>query len=271
MRRPLLCLTTVLAGPLLAATAHAGAYLENVEKELEGTKAPATSKMWFDSGRMRMERAENNDTTVVILKNQTMYTISEKTKSYGVIDKATVEQLGATMAAARKQMEARMASMPPEQRKKMEEMMAKLGQGSGPKPQRTLQKTGRTESAAGLKCTVWEVLEDGKKEEEICAAPTGSLPNGEEMIKTFRDLAAMFKSFTESLGGGGMDNALWQDLDTINGVPIITREFSEGKARSEMRLTVARKESVPASSFEVPAGYTEKKLPIGKPGGPGAD
>ena len=41
---------------------------------------------------------------------------------------------------------------------------------------------------------------------------------------------------------------------------LLTRDFSDGKATSEMRLTVVRKESVPGSSFEVPAGFTEKKL-----------
>ena len=53
------------------------------------------------------------------------------------------------------------------------------------------------------------------------------------------------------------------DAQRINGVPILTRDFADGKADSEMRLTVVRKESVPGGSFEVPAGYAEKKMSFG--------
>ncbi len=276
MRIPQLTFAVLLAGPALCATAQAGVYFENVDKALDGSKAPETSKFWFDGGRMRTER--NAEQQVVIFKNQTLYTIDSKSKSYRTIDKATAERMGAQVAAAKKQMDARLAAMPPEQRKKMEEMMAKLGQGAGnamlPGAQaskRSLKNSGRTETVAGIKCTVWEVFEGDKKEQELCAAPAGSLPGGDEVIKTFRDLATMLTSFTSSLGSNRAGDQPWRDLETINGVPVLTREFDAGKATSETRLTVVRKESVPAVSFEVPAGYTEKKLDLGKAGARDAD
>jgi hypothetical protein len=275
MRFPQLSLTTLLAACAVSATVHAGVYIENVEKELDGSTAPITSKMWFDGGRMRIERPEHEGQSLVIFKNQAMYAMDSKTKSYRVIDKTTAEKMGAQVAAAKKQMEARMAAMPPEQRKKMEEMRAKLGQGGAggmlpgaPKAaQRSLKNTGRTDTAAGIKCTIWEVSVGGKKEEELCAASAASVPNGDEVIKTFRDIGAMMKSLTDSLGSNREENQPWHDMETINGVPIVTREFSDGKATSETRLSVLRKESVSAASFDVPAGYTEKKLDFGKPGG----
>jgi hypothetical protein len=266
MRIPRLTLTTPLAGFALCATANAGVYLESVDTELDGSDAPTTSKMWFDGGRMRTERAEHDgDKDIVIFRNQALYTIDAKSKSYRVIDKATAEKLGSQMAAARKEMEARMAALPPEQRKRMEEMMANLGNGAaaammpGAKPrERTLKNTGRTETVAGIKCTVWEAFEEGEKDQELCAAPAGSLPGGDEVLRTFREIASMLSSFTDKLGVHSDEP--WRDMETINGVPILTREFDDGKASSEMRLTAVRKESVPASSFDVPAGYAEKKL-----------
>jgi hypothetical protein len=275
MRFPQLTVTTLLAACAVSATAHAGVYIENVEKDLEGSTAPVTSKMWFDGGRMRIERPEHDGQSLVIFKNQAMYAMDSRTKSYRVIDKTTAEKMSGQVAAAKKQMEARMAAMPPEQRKKMEEMMAKLGQGgaAGMLPgaakaaQRSLRNTGRTDTAAGIKCTIWEVSVGGTKEEELCAAPAGSVPNGEEVIKTFRDIGAMMKSLTDSLGSNRDENQPWHDMETINGVPILTREFSGGKATSETRLAVVRKESVAAGSFEVPAGYTEKKIDFPKAGG----
>ncbi|MEJ0037066.1 MAG: DUF4412 domain-containing protein [Gammaproteobacteria bacterium] len=269
MRIPRLALAALLAGSALCATAQAGVYLESADKELDGSKAPTTSKMWFDGGRMRTERAERSgEQEVVIFKNQTLYTVDSKSKSYRVIDKATADQMGAQVAAAKKQMEARMAAMPPDQRKKMEEMMAKIGKGAagammpGAKPsQRTLTNTGRTETVAGIQCTVWEAIDGGRKEQELCAAPASSIPGGDDVIKTFREISTMMSAFTEKLGGRGGDEP-WHDMETLNGVPILTREFDNGKATSEMRMTVVRKESVPAASFEVPAGYAEKKLNI---------
>ena len=267
--------TTLLAAPLFCAAAHAGVYLESVDKALDGSQqAPATSKMWFEGGRMRTERTEHDgDVQVVMFKDQAMYMLDSKNKTYRVIDKTTAEQMGAQLANAKKQMEARMAAMPPEQRKKMEEMMAKIGKGgaagmlpgSVKPPQRTLKNSGRTETVAGIKCTIWEAFEDGKKEEELCAASASSLPGGDDVMKTFRDISTMMSSFTENLGRNRTDNQPWHDMDKINGVPILTRDFDDGKASSEMRLTVARKESVPAGSFEVPAGYKAKKIDIGRP------
>jgi hypothetical protein len=274
MRTLRFTLATPLVGFALCATANAGVYLESVDKELDGSDAPATSKMWFDAGRMRTERTEaDGDKDIVIFKDQALYTLEPKSKSYRVIDKASAEKMGAQVAAAKKQMEARMAAMPPEQRKRMEEMMAKLGKGGagammpGAKPrQRMLKNTGRTETVAGIKCTVWEAFEEGEKDEELCAAPAGSVPGGDEMMKTFREVSAMLSAFTDSLGSHESHEP-WRDLETINGVPILTRDFDDGKATSEMRLTVVRKESVPGSSFEVPAGYARKKLDFPGAGG----
>ena len=275
MRTLRLTFAVPLAGFAFCATAQAGVYLESVDKQLDGSGTPTTSKMWFDGGRMRTERAEHeDDRNVVIFKDQALYTLDPKSKSYRTVDKATAEKMGAQVAAAKKQMEARMAAMPPEQRKKMEEMLAKLGKGGaammpGAKPkQRTLKNSGRTETVAGIQCTVWEAFEDGPKDEELCAAPASAVPGGADVIKTFRDISTMMSSFTEKLGTHATDTP-WRDMETINGVPILTRDFEDGKATSETRLTVARKESVPTSAFEVPAGYTEKKLEF--PGGHGSD
>ena len=273
MRSPRLTVTVLLAGPLLFTAAHAGVYLESSDKELAGSKPAATSKMWFEGGRMRTEHtAHDGDLEVVIFKNQAMYMVDSKARSYRVMDKTTAEQMGAQVANAKKQMEARMAAMPPEQRKKMEEMMAKMGKGApgmlpgAPKaPQRTLRNSGRTETVAGIKCTIWEAFEDGKKDQELCSAPASALPGGDDVVKTFRDISTMLSSFTESLGSNRADNQPWHDMDKINGVPILTRDFEDGKAASEMRLTLVRKESVPGASFEVPAGYKEKKLNPGHP------
>jgi hypothetical protein len=133
----------------------------------------------------------------------------------------------------------------------------------GKKPaDRKVQDTGRTETVAGIKCAIWEVIEDGNKREELCSAQPGAVPGGDEVIKTFREIGATMQSFTENLGTVA-SNQPWHDMDAIKGVPILTREFSNGKPTSEMRVASVRKQAVPAAQFAVPAGYTEKKLEFG--------
>src|SRR5581483_11816976 len=101
---------------------------------------------------------------------------------------ATVDQMAAKLADARKQMQAAMANMPPERRAMMEKMMGQLG-GAGAAAadegsKRSLKNTGRTETVANIKCTVWEATVGKDKVEELCAAAPGSVPGGDEMMKT---------------------------------------------------------------------------------------
>jgi hypothetical protein len=227
--------------------------------------------MWFEGGRMRTENGGTGEGAVAIFKDQAMYVLDPKSKSYRKIDKATIDQMSAKLAEARKQMEAAMAGMPPERRAMMEKMMGQMGGGAGPQaPKRVLKNTGRTETVAGIKCTVWEASVAGQKEEELCAAPPGAVPGGDEMMKTLRQVGEMLKGFTQGFGANSKADNAWRDMDTINGVPILTRDFDGGKVTNETRLNVARKESVAAAQFEVPAGYTEKKITFG-PGAPGED
>jgi hypothetical protein len=256
-------LAAAIAIPLASSSAVAGVYLESTSTD-ETKATPKVSRTWFDGGRMRME---SGDGSAAIFKDRTMYNLDTSTKTYRVIDKATVDRLGGRMADARKQMEEKMATMTPEQRAMVEKMMGRAGGGmpggAAAAPKRVLKNTGRTEKAGGISCTVWEATVDGKKEEELCAAKSGSFPGGDEVMNTLKEVGEMLKGFTEQMGKMSRNNATqpWRDLQTMNGIPIIQRDFETGKVTSETRLTAARKESVPGAQFEVPAGYTEKKMP----------
>lgn len=262
----------IVAICLASSGTYAGAYLETASGA-PGSKQPQVNKMWFDGGRMRTENGGQGEGAVAIFKDQAMYVLNPQSKSYRKIDKATVDQLSGQMAQARKQMEAAMQNMPPERRAMMEKMMGQMGGAGGAAaanaPKRVLKNTGRTETVAGIKCTVWEASAGNQKEEELCAAPPGAVTGGDEMMQTLRAVGEMLKGFTEGFGANSKADNAWRDMDTIKGLPILTRSFDGGKVTSETRLAVARKESIAAGQFDVPAGYTEKKMTFGPAPGPG--
>jgi uncharacterized protein YneF (UPF0154 family) len=266
MRIAALMATFVTVGFTLAsAGAVAGAYLESSQTETGSKDSPQVNKMWFDGGRMRTENGGKGEGSTAIFKNQAMYVLDPKTKTYRLIDKATIDQMAAKLGEARKKMEAAMAGMPPERRAMMEKMMGQMGgpAAAAAAQKRVLKNTGRTESVSGIKCTVWEASVNGQKEEELCATPPGAIPGGDEMMKTLKEVGEMLKGFTQSFGANSKADNAWKDMDTIKGLPILTREFDGGKVTSETKLSAARKESVASGQFDVPAGYTEKKIEFG--------
>src|SRR5262249_30265987 len=115
--------TLFLSLILAASAAHAGAYLEMNHVDLTQPKAkPRSMKVWAQDGRSRSESGEA-DAGFSILKDQKLYVVQPKEKRYRVIDKAAVDHMGQQMAEMHKQMEARLAKLPPEQRAAVQQMM----------------------------------------------------------------------------------------------------------------------------------------------------
>jgi uncharacterized protein YneF (UPF0154 family) len=253
----------ILSLALASTAASAGVYIESHEVELGVKPAPApeVSKMYFDGGRMRSNDADGDG---AIFKNKTIYALNSEDKTYTSVDKAAMDRMGGQLAEARKKMEAQLASLPPERRAMMEQMMSQMGGAPGGKqPRREVKSTGRSESVAGFKCTVWEVTLDGQKHQELCATAPSAIPGGTEVLATMREIGTMMEGLSAGLGpmARRSANEEWKDVAKIGGVPILTRDFEGGKASSETRLAVIRSESVPASMFEVPAGFKERKMP----------
>ena len=267
--RALLLIALLLA----SSTASAGAYVEMAQKDLDDASAkPKTNKLWTDTGKLRLDMEEGKNS--VIFKNETMYAVDHPNKRVSVIDKQTMEQVGAQMKQMQAQMQERMAQMPPEQRAQVEKMMAQHGgmgaMGNTPPapPPRVFKQTSRTEQVAGKPCTIWEVSESGAKVEEMCVAPMSTVNGGTEVLAALKDLGKMFEGLSQQMGGGTRDRMTqsWRELDQVKGFPVLTRDFENGKAKREQRLVTSRTEPVPAASFDPPADYkTERPQMPGQP------
>lgn len=245
---------------IFATSAHAGTYLELGHKRAEQVTSSA-QKIWAEGGKLRLEvTSPGGGDSILLFKEDVLYTIDSNSHRYARIDRAAMEQMGTQLKAARAQLEAQLATMPKEQRAMMESMMAGA-MGPAARPKRDLRDTGRADQAAGYTCKVWEVLEAGVKVSELCVVDPKKLPSGAELAASMQAFGALAKQMTENLGMARAVDDSWTEFETVKGWPAVTRRFANGKMIDEFALRVVREEKVGAALFEVPAGYAQQELP----------
>jgi hypothetical protein len=238
----LVALAIAIAIPSLAA---AGTYVESLATNHMTPQAqPHTMKMWAGNGKFRMEMPGG---VVQIFRDQAFYTLNPAGKSYTKIDKAALDAMTQKANEANKSLE---ALSPPDQRGTRKSQ-------SKPQVDRTLKPTDRTEAAAiGQTCKVWEVMSNGTKVQELCVVEIAKLPNGKELVATMQQVGEAFKGTAASAGMSDV----WQDVKTMNGFPVITRMYMNGKLFQEVKTTAMGTADTPESMFAIPAGFKEQKM-----------
>jgi hypothetical protein len=266
-----------IASLILAGSAHAGVYLEMSDHDLTTGKITGRDIMYVQQGKARIEDASGRRLT--IFRDNTMIEVNITDKTYEVVDKAAMAQMAGRMNQMYAKMQARLAAMPPEQRAQMESMMAKMGgKGGGMAAPQTHKQDvvdlGGSGSAAGRRCHLWNKTRDGAPEEQLCVVPASSLPGSDEMLTWMQQMGDFFGQFREAMHaqggpaanmGSSVTNGMTQEIEIVhklNGFPASTRRYTPaGKlADTEQVLTKWQEQSVPASMFEVPAGFTRKEM-----------
>jgi len=257
-------LAAAVAG-LFVSTAQAGAVVETVSRDMPGGKETSSTVLYVDGGKLRVEHQEKAASSAeggTIFKNDVLYTLDHDKKTYTMIDRATMKQMAVKMNEAMAQVEDQLANMPPEQREMVERMMGRSGEGARAKPQYT--KTARTETVAGKKCRLWEGARDERKFVEYCVVPFDSIDGGQEVMAAMKNMMGLMEELYEAMNDSGVKDALftneWEGVKAIDGYPVLIRTFENGQPASEDLLKSARSAAVPASQFEVPAGYKQEKM-----------
>jgi hypothetical protein len=258
MRRVILT-AAVLA---IATGTSAGVRIETIDREIK-TKAVEGSPqtVLVQDGKVRVKSSASGG---MILKGGVIYILDAKRKTYREMDKASMKASMEQAGAAMRQMQERMASLPPEQRAQMQRMMggqmAGMG-GSGKAATYTSKDTGKSDTVQGRKCRVWHVLKDGVLFEELCVVPFSSLPGKENFEKTFRELAEAFEGLAGAVPGAGDQS---KARSAIKGYPVRVRPYENGKPRgTETVLQSWTEESVPPATFDVPKGFKKQANPMG--------
>jgi Domain of unknown function (DUF4412) len=247
-----------IAGLCAAQGASAGVYVEIVNHDLVANTTELQQKIYVQDGNGRFVDADGRAS---IIKGNTMYIVDDSDKSYVVFDKATMEQLATKLNAAMEQMKDQLAKMPPEAREQMEQMM-----GTGAKTVDAVD-TGKSDKVDGRACKLWDIKRNDELDDQICVVPYASLPGKENFQVMFQNFARVFEEMAKSVPAlSGMMSSEFAAQSKVNGFPVRTRGYEGAKLGDEEQLVkVWREESIPASMFEIPAGYKVKSM-----SGPGA-
>jgi hypothetical protein len=202
-----------------------------------------------------------------------MIVLDDAHKSYIVIDRQTVQSVSEQYQQAMNQMQEKLKNMPEEQRavveKMMKERMPQMSTQAAKRPQSEVRKTGERSVQAGYACEKYEIWQDGKKRLDLWATDWAKVDGGREAKSAFTDLATFVReiqeSFTSASGapggfGGQFDGSFFAYLDQIDGFPVRTEEFEDGSLAREAVLQSAKRQSPNPADFEIPAGYTQRKM-----------
>jgi Domain of unknown function (DUF4412) len=243
--------------------AHAGAVYETSSRELGANGKTFTTFMQVQDGKLRLEHKDQGNTTVMIFKDDAVHTLDAKDKSYMVIDRATIKQLADQINPALKQMEAQLKNMPPEQRAMVEKMMGNQMPKGESVPTAEVVKTTRKDKIGGLNCSFVEVRRSGAVEQELCLAPPSSLTGGQEMFEVAKRMSALMEEMLSAFDSPMLRQNLNQQIDPyakLDGFPVFSRYYQDGKPSMETELKTMRSEKVAAAQFDIPAGYKRKDI-----------
>jgi hypothetical protein len=248
-----------LTGCLIAHSASAGVYVELVSREIStGTTEPA-QKMYVQGGNGRFVDPEG---LVSIIKGDTMYFVDDKDQTFIAFDKATMAKLAKQLNAQLERQKEQIAKLPPDQRAQLEQL---LPTGPG---EVAASDTGKSDKVEGRTCRVWEISRNGQPDDQLCVVPYASLPGKENFQAVFANFARVFEEMAKNVPtlAGIMTNE-FDAQAKVNGFPVRTRAYENGRLGDyEQVLKVWREEAMPASMFEIPAGYQPKQMAAPQPG-----
>lgn len=284
MRRAALLLASAMA--LTGGHAMAGVVVSVTDVELADNKPTATT-VYLDNDRMKV--VNGNDTMIYRGDLKRMWTIDANDHTYTEITPDTIQQMKGQLAQAqsqaqqrfanmspeqRAQMEAAMAQLPPEQRARMQAMMGGAGGGPGgppaapPAEKINYVKAGGGKSVGSWRCDSYAKTVNGKKEEDLCIAPIGAVGLNQGDFKVLDSVSGMFGD----LSGQAARRNDYMGLDAMNkaigfqGVPLETISYSsDGKPERRNTVNKIDRTNIPASTFDLPPGFTKKEMNFGRP------
>jgi len=197
---------------------------------------------------------------------QELVLINSKSKSYQVMNEATINSIKSSTDATRKQVEESMKNLPPEARAKLMEMqkngnMAGLSiPGVTPQPIKEVStiNTGTKATKAGFPCTLYKVIENGETAREVWVTPWSNLKGEKEFKGALKKMEAFFQKIMEAFPGDFQQNSyLFEGLNEWEGFPVLVTDLKNNRTT---QLKSAKKEALTKADFAPPATFKQQTL-----------
>jgi len=252
------------------SSALAGTWLE-FEARDQGGDRPLRRRGVIDlePDRMRLDVSEDATSVVYRADLDEAWVLDHRDRSFLRISRAAMDDLSRRMAEAKAELGARLEAMSPELRAAMERT---LGKALGPAPAKatklSLRRTGRNERVNGVGCADVEL----RRGEEIlavsCTADWKSAAVEPETFRPIQKLGPFVRSIL-SVTSVFRDVAVRaDDLDVLDavgrleGVPVRIQVLDTGRPIREITVKSIERRSFAGSTFEIPAGYQQKAIPL---------
>lgn len=255
-------LAQVIATALSCGVAHAATVLKTANRDLASNDASVTT-VYAEGGKMRVETGAGPQDVVAVFKDDTLYSLNPKDRTYMAMDRAAMKKMAETLNPALKMLQQQMANMTPEQRAQMEKMMGTKLPGAAKESVEEIRKTGKTSKVAGYDCSYAEVWVDGALASELCVTPIAALQGGKELLDASVKVSALMQDMLKEIDAPWikqMANRQVENYSKLGGVPVLGRTFDNGKPARESTLQSITTQAAPAGAFDIPAGYTRREM-----------
>jgi hypothetical protein len=253
--RSLALLSVAIGLPLIAQD------ITLVSKVTRDGGAPQTATSYISSEHIRMSQGDGKE-MIVDFKSGDMTTIDSAKKTYYVMTRADFDVMAAQMkqkmdSPEMKQAQEAMKNLPPEQQKRVEAMMGSM-------MALDVKDNGTSRKIAGYNCENWTITMGQFSKMDECI--TSDLQFPARAWDMYRDYADSLKSMMASMGpmAKSMGN-MQEQLKKIKGYPLATTTAVNVMGHKSLvvsEVTEVKRGPIPASAWEVPAGYTKVDNPM---------
>jgi hypothetical protein len=225
------------------------------------TSAPMTSRHFVQDGTVRVDLVENR---VLIFKDQALYVVDNKARTFSGDSISTRDRILARTADQVRQIRAKAATAPPDQREKMEQgasSIEKFQTDTFKTVSRAYAATTNSEMVDGHECRIWTETQEGAKRLELCVVSVDTVRGGDDILAGMKILSQypVFGSL-QALGVQFGYGEWWTGIESLGGLPVLIREFEHGHVSLETTITNVHQERLSQSLFDIPDGY-EKLQP----------
>jgi hypothetical protein len=241
----------------LSSLVVGGVVLELEITDLPDTKGPI-HRIYAQGEMLRLEVGEGDGPTV-IFRDEALIILNDKERTYSRMDEEQAQALGAQLSAMMQQMKGQLDKLPAEQRAMAESLMKSRLPEQGSLPDIKIEEAG-SEEIGEYSCQKYVVYQNGTKTGEIFSAPVEA---ASESMEAFHAMARFSTKLLQPLQNtplAELGNHPLRLLDQVDGFPILSREFRDGRAVRETALKSAMEKDLAADLFAPPKDYKQADL-----------